>query len=268
MPSLRVNGAELHYEDTGGPREPVVFAHGLLLSGWMFHPQVAALRDRFRCIAFDFRGHGRSELTASGYDMDTLAADAAALIEALSVAPCHFIGLSMGGFAGLRLAARRPELVRSLALLSTSADREFLANRLGLLALRLIARGLSLRLAMSQAMVVMFGQRFLDDPARTEFREACYQQLLANRPAGVYHAARAVAARDSVYDEIERIRVPTLVLVGEEDTVTKPDAARRIAGRVPGATLVILPGVGHTSSLEAPERVTEALRELLGSAAQ
>jgi pimeloyl-ACP methyl ester carboxylesterase len=266
MPTLRVNGAELYHEDTGGPGEPVVFAHGLLWSGWLFHPQVADLRDRCRCVTFDFRGQGRSELTPDGYDMDTLAADAAALIEALGLGPCHLVGLSMGGFVAMRLAARRPELVRSLALLSTSADREPLWNRLSLLALRLTARGLSLRLAMWRAKAVMFGPRFLSDPARTEFREACYRQLLTNRPAGVYRAARGVAAREPVH-EIERIKAPTLVLVGEDDAVTKPEASRRIAARVPGATLVSLPGVGHTPTLEAPAQVSEALRELLGGTA-
>src|SRR5262249_22014148 len=112
MPRIVVNGANLHYEDTGPGREPIVFAHGLLWSGRMFEAQVAALKGRYRCITFDFRGQGQSEITRSGYDMDTLADDARALIEALGIAPCHFLGLSMGGFVAMRLAARRPELIR------------------------------------------------------------------------------------------------------------------------------------------------------------
>src|SRR3954452_757348 len=119
MPRLRVNNAELHYTDTGGGPETIVFAHGVLWDGRMFDAQVAALRDRYRCITFDFRGQGQSEVTASGYDMDTLAEDAAALIQTLGVAPCHFVGLSMGGFIGMRLAVRRPELIQSLMLLET-----------------------------------------------------------------------------------------------------------------------------------------------------
>jgi pimeloyl-ACP methyl ester carboxylesterase len=82
MPTVRVNGAQLHYEDTGGAGAPVVFAHGLLFSGRMFDAQVAALKGRHRCIAYDARGHGQSEVTKAGYDMDTACADAAALIEA------------------------------------------------------------------------------------------------------------------------------------------------------------------------------------------
>src|SRR5262249_12035516 len=93
MPKLRVNGAELYYEDTGPGANPVVFAHGLLWSGRMFDAQVAALRGRHRCVTFDFRGQGQSDVTATGYDMETLTEDAAALIETLGIGPCHFVGL-------------------------------------------------------------------------------------------------------------------------------------------------------------------------------
>src|SRR5262245_2092320 len=98
MPKVPVNGAKLYYEETGQGPETVVFAHGLLWSGRMYDAQVAALKDRYRCITFDFRGHGRSEVTRSGYDMDTLTEDAAALIATLGATPCHFVGLSLGGF--------------------------------------------------------------------------------------------------------------------------------------------------------------------------
>jgi 3-oxoadipate enol-lactonase len=124
MPIIRVNGAALYYEEHGAGPETIVLAHGLLWSCRMFDAQVALLKEHYRCVAFDFRGQGQSEVTRSGYDMETLYEDAVALIEQLGCAPCHFLGLSMGGFIGLRLAARHPELLRSLILLETSADPE------------------------------------------------------------------------------------------------------------------------------------------------
>jgi 3-oxoadipate enol-lactonase len=121
---IRVNGAALYYEEHGTGPETIVFAHGLLWSCRMFDAQVALHKDRSRCVAFDFRGQGQSEVTRSGYDMETLYEDAVALIGKLGCAPCHFLGLSMGGFIGLRLAARRPDLLRSLILLEASSDPE------------------------------------------------------------------------------------------------------------------------------------------------
>jgi 3-oxoadipate enol-lactonase len=121
---IRVNGAALYYEEHGTGPETIVFAHGLLWSCRMFDAQVALLKERSRCVSFDFRGQCHSEVTRSGYGMETLYEDAVALIGQLGCALCHFLGLSMGGFIGLRLAARGLDLLRSLILLETSADPE------------------------------------------------------------------------------------------------------------------------------------------------
>ena len=90
---MKIRGADLHVEDTGGKGPLIVFSHGLLWSTSMWRFQVAAFRDCYRCIAWDHRGQGKSEVTASGYDMDTLTDDAASLIEQLGAAPAHFVGL-------------------------------------------------------------------------------------------------------------------------------------------------------------------------------
>ena len=123
-----VNGVELYYEEHGTGSETIFFAHELLWSCRLFDAQIAVLKERYRCIAFDHRGQGQSQITRGGYDLDTLCEDTAALIEALGGAPCHFLGLAMGGVIGLHLAARRPELLTSLLLLSTSAGSESAAN--------------------------------------------------------------------------------------------------------------------------------------------
>src|SRR5579863_10129349 len=98
MPTTQANGVQLYYEAHGAGPETIVFAHGLFWSGEMFAAQVAAFQDRYRCVTFDFRGQGQSEMTPDGYDMETLTEDAAALIRQSGLAPCHFAGLSMGGF--------------------------------------------------------------------------------------------------------------------------------------------------------------------------
>ncbi len=128
MPWVGVDGVELHYSERGeGP--PIVFSHGLLWSGTMFDDEIAALSSRYRCIAYDHRGQGRSASSPTPYDMERLTDDAAALIEKLGAAPCHFVGLSMGGFVGMRLAARRPALLKTLTLIETAADGEPRAER-------------------------------------------------------------------------------------------------------------------------------------------
>jgi 3-oxoadipate enol-lactonase len=267
MPTLRVNGANLHYEERGAGAETVVFAHGLLWSGRMFDAQVAELSGRYRCIAFDFRGQGGSEVTAGGYDMETLADDAAALIEALGAAPCHFVGLSMGGFIGMRLAVHRPELLRSLVLMETSADPEPNVLKYRLLGGIVRAFGRTgMRMVMPRVMRIMFGRKFLQDPARAADRELWTERGLANDPVGVTRALQGVIDRRGVYDEIARIALPTLVMVGDQDVATIPAKAERIAARIPGARLTVIPGAGHTASAEEPAFVNRALAEFLAVA--
>jgi 3-oxoadipate enol-lactonase len=268
MPTLQVNGAALWYEEHGSGPETVVFAHGLLWSGRMFDAQVAELSDRFRCVTFDFRGQGRSEVTAGGYDMDTLAGDASALIEALGCAPCHFVGLSMGGFIGMRLAARRPELVRSLVLMETSADAEPAENvpRYRMLGGIVGVLGkLGMRLVMPRVMRIMFGRTFLQDPAREADRRLWRERGMANHPRGIVRALAGVIERKPIHGELGKIAVPTLVVVGDEDVATVPAKAERIAAAIRGSRMVVIPGAGHTSSVEQPDLVNAALEGFLAS---
>ncbi len=265
MPIIRVNGAGLYYEEHGTGPETIVFAHGLLWSCRMFDDQIAALKDRYRCIAFDFRGQGKSEVTRDGYDMETLYEDAAALIEALDCAPCRFVGLSMGGFIAMRLAARRPDLIKSLILLETSADPEPSENIPKYRQLNFIVRWLGPGLVVNQVMPVMFGQKFLTDPARAEQRQQWRRRGVSNHRIGVTRATTGVITRRSIYDEIEKIRVPTLIIVGDQDVATVPAKSQRIHERIAGSRLAIIPGAGHTSTVEEPAAVNAAINEFLGS---
>ena len=265
MPTIRVNGAELYYEDSGGGPETIVFAHGLLWSCRMFDAQVAALRDRYRCVAFDFRGQGKSQVTRDGYDMDTLYADAAALIEALGCVPCHFAGLSMGGFIAMRLAARRPELLRSLILLETSADPEPEENVPKYRGFTLAARILGPGAVAGRVMPILFGRTFLDDPARAAERAEWQQRGAANGRVGVTRATAGVIDRNGIYDEIGAITLPTLIVVGDQDVATVPAKAERIHERIAGSRLVVIPGAGHTSTVEEPAAVNAAILDFLGS---
>lgn len=261
-------GAEIAWTDTGPPpghpdAPTVVLGHGLLFGGWMFAPQVDALRDRFRCVTLDWRGQGASPRPERGYGMDVLTADAVALVDHLGVGPVHWVGLSMGGFVGLRLAARRPDLVRSLTLLNTSAERErarFWGEDLGL---ALTARVLGVRPLLPIVERVMFGAAFRRSSRFPEVRRAWADRLDRADRRALGAAVTGVVVRRGVTAELAAITAPTLVVSGGEDRPTAPARGRRIAAGVPGARFVVLPGCGHSSTLEQPDAVTALLREHL-----
>ncbi len=264
MPNAHVNGTRLHYEDTGGSGPAVVFSHGLLWSCRMFDAQVSALQAAgYRCIAYDHRGQGQSDDDAArAISIETVYEDAAALLEQLKVGPCHFAGLSMGGFVGMRLAARRPDLLRSLILLETSAEAEPEENIPRYTRLNWTWRLLGPSLIVKPVMQVMFGGPFLSEARRAAERQHWEAQLRANRRS-IWRAVNGVIERAPIAAELGKIKCPTTVIVGEEDRATVPAKSERIAAAIAGATLVKIPRAGHSSSIEEGELVTAALRRHL-----
>ncbi len=261
MPRLIVRGADLYFEDHGTGPEAVVFAHGLLLSCRQFDGQVAALRGDYRCVAYDARGHGQSGTPPGGYDLDSQTEDAAALIRHLGCGPCHFVGFSMGGFVGQRLAVRHPELLHSLTLIGSSASPEPNALRFRLMGW--VARLFGVRAVTSQVMAVQFSTDFLRDPSREEVRRVWFERIAAIDRAGALRAADAVNRRPDYATELGGVRVPTLILVGGEDRATPPEESKRMHARIAGSELTVVPGAGHAITIEHPEVVGRRLRAFL-----
>ena len=263
MATIFINGTSVYYEDSGGSGSPIVFSHGLLWDSTLFAPQIAVLKGRHRCVAYDHRGQGRSaDGTGHAIDMETLAIDATALIETLSLGRVHFCGLSMGGFIGMRLAINRPELIRSLVLLETSADPEPFPSKLKYRFLNLIARRLGLKVVANSVMGILFGKTALRDPSRAAEVLAWRQHLVSNRRS-IWRAVNGVIIREGIYDKLSRIRAPTLVVVGEEDVATVPAKAERMASAISGSRLVRIPHAGHSASVEQPGAVTTAIAEFI-----
>ena len=268
MPTFVRTGATIAYTDTGVPpgvtgAQTVVFGHGLLFGGWMFRAQIEALRDRYRCVAIDWRGQGESPRARGGYDMDTLTADAVALLGELGVAPVHWVGLSMGGFVGQRIAARHGELVRSLTLLDTTAAGESPANagRYKMLAWAQQIAGINT--VLGKVKPLMFGPAFLADPAGAATLDEWAHRLRRLDRSAIRRAVYGVADRHAVEREITAITMPTLIVVGADDAATPVAEAERLAARIPQAELHIVPGSGHSSSLEQPDVVSGLLEKFL-----
>ena len=269
MATLRTNGAVVAYTDTGAPSgrpdaTTVVFGHGLLYSGWMFSAQIEALQSSYRCVAIDWRGQGASPPAEDGrYDMDTLYEDAVAVIEHLGVAPVHYVGLSMGGFVGMRIGARRPDLVRSLTLIETSADREerFAAIQDKVLSIVHVAVGMGpVRRSVEK---IMLGPTFRKDPASKPVIQEWMRQIDQTDRKGLRGAILGVANRKAVAPEIGAITAPTLVITGVDDKPTPVKKARKIAAAIPGARLELVPDAGHSSTIEQPEALTALIEKFL-----
>jgi len=263
MPRIKVNNISLNYQEQGSGAETILFVHGLLFNHRMFSEQVDALKSDYRCISVDLRGQGESEITRSGYDMDTLTGDIGALIRALDCAPCHFVGLSMGGFIGLRLAIRNPQLLSSLSLLDTTADAEPRENLFKYHLLSYVGRVFGFRPVIGQLLSIMFAKETLESESCREMVEYWKQQLASNNRTGSVRAAMGAIKREGVSQQLASINTPTLIMVGDQDVATPVDKSERMHRGIAQSELKIIAGAGHSSCIERAEAVTGALSSFI-----
>ena len=258
MPMIELNGVEIAYQDTGPHgAQAILLAHSLFFDHRMFEHQVERFSEHYRVIAYDQRSHGFTSNPKNGeYGMDALADDAAALIKSLELGPVHMVGNSVGGFVALRLAARYPELVRSVTTVGSSADKEHNTEQYRPLVQALKDHGTGA--VMDQLMYTMFGDTTLAAESQATLRST-WRSRMGALPHEIGAAAEAVVERQSVLDELHLIKAPVLAIAGEEDHAYSIDLSEQIAEGLQNGQCIVIKAAGHSASLEAPEPVNAAL---------
>jgi pimeloyl-ACP methyl ester carboxylesterase len=260
MPTTTVNGLAYDYEERGSG-VPIVFAHGLTFDRHMWDHQVQTLSSRYRCIAYDFLGHGGSPVGPQGYSLEDEAENLHALLAQWGASPAHVVGLSMGGMVALRLALAHPRDLRSLAILDASAEEE-LPERAPLYEqLAATAKAQGPESVADPVSGFMFSPGFVQ--SQPEKVEAYKRSFGALDMEGLERATQAVSRRTTVLAGIPQIAVPTLVIVGSEDIATTPDKAQHVVDGIRGARLETVAGSGHMTPVEQPERISELLSAFL-----
>lgn len=256
----RINGVTLGYQMEGqGP--PVVLIHGFPLNRAMWRPQMDALRDRFTVITPDLRGFGESSRPLADPSMDTYAGDVLALLDALRHERVALAGLSMGGYVAFRVVARAAGRIGSLIIADSRAgpDSDEARQRRHAAIRRIRSEG-------PDAFLNEFTAQLVGPTTKAQRPEVLesVRRIVGKPPASSLTAAlAALAGRPDSRPLLASITAPTLVLVGEEDTVTPPEAAKEIAAGVRAGRLVAIPQAGHMANLEAPEAFNRAVREFL-----
>lgn len=262
MPTAQINGTTLNYVDEGPRGAPaLVMSPSMFFDVRMFRAQAAQLSDRYRVVRYDHRGQGDSRRhPREELDMDILTEDAAALIRELELGPVTFVGNSMGGFVGLRLAARHPELLRSVVVMGTSADVEDAAEQMDGLFEVFAAQGMEP--VLDGVLEFMMGTTTLTDPSRAEVL-AEVRELLLSRTPEYADAGWHIAHRASILHEIPSITVPLLIVAGTEDHTYPPVKSEQIHALVPHSRLELMPHTGHVHALENPVAVNALLENHL-----
>lgn len=254
------NGISVNYTLDGPASAPVVtLSHSLAADLAMWDPQMKALTATYRVLRYDTRGHGGTDAPAGAYTLEQLAEDARALLHTLGVTKTHWIGLSMGGMIGQTLALSSPGLFLSLALCDTSSrvpaearpiwqERIATAETQGMepLVEPTIGRWFTAPFREQRQDVV--------DPVRTRIR--------TTNPRGYAGCCHAISELD-LTDKLSAIKLPTLIVVGEEDQGTPVAASQAIQAKIAGSRLEIITSAAHLSNLEQPEAFTRIVTSFL-----
>ena len=247
------DGTRIAYRFDGDANKPVlVLSNSIGTTVHMWDRQIPALREHFRVLRYDARGHGKSDAPSGAYSVDRLGRDVLELMDALGIGKAHFLGLSLGGFVGQWLGIHAPQRIDRLILSNTSSYLGPSGQWDELIKATLAAPDMS-----GTAQMFLnnwFPAAMRDaDPVVEEFRA----DLLATSRQGLAGSFAAVRDGD-MRRTIALIPNPTLVIAGRDDPVTAASHGELIASTIPGARLVMLPTV-HMPNVELPEAYMEAV---------
>lgn len=240
---------------TGTPDAPVAVFLGSLGSDLsMWAPQADALRDRYRVITVDHRGHGRSPVPDGPYAISELADDVVALFDSLGISAAHVVGLSLGGAVAQYLAVLAPHRVRTLSLLCTAAK---FGEPQGWIDRAATSRGQGAESLADAVVGRWFTREFAD--GNPEFI-ARHRSMIAATPDEGYAACCEALSEWDFTAELGRIDAPTLVIAGKNDPSTPPAVMQVLADRIAGARFEVLDHAAHLANLEQADTVTGLLR--------
>ena len=257
---IKAKGIQTNYELSGKKGAPVVvLSHSLGATLTMWEPQMDSLNPHFQVLRYDMRGHGSSDVTPGPYTLELLAEDVIGLLDALNIDRVHFVGLSVGGMIGQSLALNHANRLRSLALCDTAAVIPAEAQPIWQERID-AAREKGMESSVDQTMERWFTPSFLsmNSPKVVPIRK----EFLATRVEGYIGCMEAIR-RLNYLDRLSMIKLPTLIMVGEDDPGTPVSASQAIHERISNSKLVILPSARHLCNVEQPEAFNAALIRFL-----
>ncbi|MFK8029714.1 MAG: alpha/beta fold hydrolase [Gammaproteobacteria bacterium] len=266
MPQMIINGCKIAYEEHGTGQNTVLFLHDLFFNGRSFNQQILALRDRYRCVTLDLRGHGESEIDSNAFGLENLAHDVVQFINVQRYGACHIVGAGFGGTVAVKATLERPERTNSLTLIgsalgtSTPIDSNVLKQR------RLQIKLFGMRFVTSGLLRRAFSPEYLQAEAHTAQIEHFRRELRSLNRHTLPRAISAYLARPPLLDELYKIRQPALIVAGERDAVVSQDDITQAHNLLDHPTLIRIRDGGHAVHIEKPKSFNPRLLEFLQSA--
>jgi pimeloyl-ACP methyl ester carboxylesterase len=262
MATVALNDITIAYDLVGSSPHTLLLIHGHPFNRSMWHPQMAAVVDAgWRSLTPDLRGYGQTTVVPGQTLLSTFAADLASLLDHLAIPQVVLAGLSMGGQIAMEFCRQYPERVQGLLLAATFPQAETEPGRQARHAMadRLLREG------MGPYATEVLGKMLAPESIAAFPTVAAHvaTMMASTDPVGAAAALRGRAERPSYEPTLEQLRIPGLIVVGDQDAYTTRQDAEGMRSLIPDAELLWLPGVGHMPNLEAVELFNAGLTGLL-----
>jgi len=266
LPQARVGEIKMYYE-VYGEGEPLLLIMGLGsdLTGWIF--QTPELSQKYRVVAFDNRGAGRTDAPDVPYTIRMMADDTVGLMDVLGIDKAHVLGISMGGYIAQEMAIKYPRRARSLILVTTSAGPYLLETHIVTAWVEAALKGVSQKTFFQLMLPFIFTDKFFED---SDMVQMAVDMIAARSSATPDHAlVRQLMAclEHDARGRLSQITVPTLVVAGQDDILVPFTLSQELAAGIPDARLVVLEGGGHGFNTDNPDRFNQAVLEFLAQVA-
>jgi 3-oxoadipate enol-lactonase len=260
---VKANGIDINYEIEGeGPW--LTMSHSLACNLHMWDPQMPVLTKKFKVLRFDTRGHGQSSAPAGEYTLELLADDLKGLLDALKIKQTHYAGLSMGGMIAQAFALKYPGVFQSMVLADTTSRRPPNAGQMW---------GERIQNAQTKGMGALVQgtlERWFTEPYRNSRKDVMEKigNDIRNTPVNGFVGCCHAISKVDYLDRLKEIKVPALIIVGEQDHGTPPEAARVIQQNLPGSELKVIPSAAHISNVEQAQVFNDSMLGFLNRVAR
>lgn len=245
---MKVNDIELYYE-LHGEGEPIIFSHGWMCDCSVWNSQIEFFSKKYKVIAYDQRGHGRSDKPEGDYSIQTLSNDLHSLIQKLNLEKVTLVGHSMGGMTALVFALGHPDKISKLVLVGTSAKMNFLGRIQGWIMMHILSQE-----SFARGMIDFWHY----EPSE-QAKKGALDRAMKTPKFVVYECFTEFMTNYDIRNRVSKIKVPTLIIIGDKDKATPVEMSQCINREIEGSKLKIINDSKHMVMIDKANELNEII---------
>lgn len=258
--TITVNNLTVSYINEGPPNPPtIIFIHGFPLNKLMWEKQIEILKENYRVIAYDIRGHGNSDAGDDDFSIELFVNDLLSLMDTLKIEKTILCGFSMGGYIALNAIENYPERFNALLLCDTNCAADIPDAKEKRMKTIESIKGKGLEQYAEESLKKLFAP--ISFSKHIEEIAIVREMIMKTSKQSLYKTLHALAERAETCTKMHEIKVPVLIMVGKEDEITPPDVALSMHEKIKGSTIHIIDHAGHLSNMENPEQFNDQLKK-------